>query len=185
MTLLVAGFAVANDNKTFFVSKANTSPEKKARFLKLWHAVQNPRFNPGTVRKSFLITQAVGKVGDRQRYLTREEAVLLKDPNLHENSVVEAWVVPDGVYDFNTVGRGTRRVPQFAEAVETADPDAPSEKEFVTELKAGKTFTVTVLVDRGCKLCFGDGKLNALSGERACPDCQGTGEVLETWTLKW
>lgn len=169
--------------KDFMVSEANVTAANKALFLLLWDALQKPRFSGESRRSAFRITQAVGKAGDMHRYLTRGEAVLLSDPNLHEESTVVVWANPDGVYDFNTVGAGARRVPQFREAVATQDPDAPAKGEFVEALKSGKTFRVWLLMS--CRSCLGDGKLGTLSGGADCQDCRGTGEFLQPWVLKW
>jgi hypothetical protein len=95
------------------------------------------------------------------------------------------WANPDGVYDFNTVGAGVRRVPQFKEAVAELDENAPDQEGFVADLKAGRTFTVWLLQEKSCAKCLGDGKLGSLGGGGWCPDCSGTGEVLQPWVLKW
>lgn len=171
------------ETKDFKVSEANVNPANKALFLLLWDALQKPRFSGDSCRSAFKITQAVGKEGDMHRYLTRSAAVLLRDPGLHEDSTVVVWANPDGAYDFNTVGAGVRRVPQFREAVAMEDPDAPSKGEFVEALKSGKVFRVWLLT--ACRNCLGDGKLGTLSGGEDCQDCRGTGEFLQPWALKW
>jgi hypothetical protein len=171
--------------KTFEVSKANSSQASKERFLKLWDALQSPRFKAGAEYQVFTIRQAVGKVGTMQRYLTDDVAVVLEDNNLHEKSFVALWVNPDGVYDFTTVARGLRRVPQFVEAVATPDPNAPTREEFLKALRRGETFAVRIMEKAGCRPCFGKGKTSALSGGKVCTECYGTGDVLDTWILKW
>lgn len=177
--------AKLNPPKDFSVSKSNTNAANKKLFRELWDALQNPRFKDGAQRRTFWITQAADKVGEFTRYLTRYEAVILKNAELFEDSNVSAWVNPAGVYDFKSVGAGMRRVQQFKEALAEEDPDAPTEEEFVERLKAGESFTVRILDPNGCASCNGDGKMSTLQGGGNCETCQGTGESLQTYILKW
>jgi len=171
--------------KEFRVSKAKASAANRELFAKLWEALKNPRFKDGAHRRTFWITQAAGKVDGLTRYLTGDEAVILRNADLFEGSNVTAWVNPGGVYDFKSVGAGMRRVRQFKEALAEEDPDAPTQEEFVERLKAGETFAVRILDPKGCATCNGDGQMTSLQGGGNCKSCQGTGEILQTYTLKW
>lgn len=172
--------------KEFRVSQANSSPEKKKLFMELWEEFTRPRLTPASVRKTFWIKQTAGEAGGMHRYICSDDtAVLLEDGKLLEDAMVRVWVNPAGVYDFGTVGGFTRRVPLFKEALPVANPDAPTRGEFVAALKAGESFTVVTMDEKGCPRCFGDGLLGALDKNAQCPDCGGTGETVVTWVMKW
>ncbi len=108
------------------------------------------------------------------------------------NKVDGDWLVclakmTDEVKRYTTVLKAKKTVRVIKEVDESElnlpPPTPPLTKEkFVEELKAGKTWTVT-LVDN-CKTCGGSGSLKSVSGRRPCGSCSG-GRAYVTYSVRW
>lgn len=113
------------------------------------------------------------------------------------NKVDGDWIVclvktTDEVKSYTTVLKAKKTVRVIKE-VDESDLNLPpllTKEKFTEELKAGKTWTVT-LVDI-CQTCGGSGKLKSVGGTRACNNCaksrfssSGSGQKSVTYSVQW
>ena len=113
-------------------------------------------------------------------------AVLLHDSELLEGAGVSVFLKATGIWDGSTVLGAAKRLQKFTEVVKEPDPDAPSKEAFTERLKAGGTYQTAILAKDGCESCSGSGETGSiLGGRKPCADCNGTGEALQVWTIKW
>lgn len=181
--------AVARNEKVLEVSRIGESKEKRALLWQLWESLQTTDNEAEGRFRSFTVDQAAGKDGDYHVYLGRfgstRCAMFLKAADLTENRSVCVRVVADGVYDYTSVVGASRRVPKYRQPIPKPDPAAPTKAEMTEKLKAGTVFHTRILKKNGCRKCSGDGKLGSMKGNAECHDCNGTGESLECWAIKW
>lgn len=135
------------------------------------------------------ILQSIGKGLFRIREGETYYALRLPDERLYpDGTKLQLPIIPTSeVFQYKTVlgATATLAVVELAPRI-----DRISKADFVAGLKNGKSMTIALRVgDRGCRTCYGSGRLIGGLGEesRTCPDCQGskTEAIMKAFRIAW
>ena len=194
--------------KTFRVSKTGKNKDLLLRIFEDVRAQEASKF--GKSRTDFMMFMEVRQRITATTYLVelgngKAYWFIAKDPmNKVDGDTIECLAkITEEVKSYTSALNTQKSVRVIRElSVEDLNlpkrPPALTKEKFVTELKAGKTWTVTIK-DK-CKVCGGSGQLKSVSGKRSCKSCSsssgadpfagggfssGSGVVEVTYKVSW